>query len=501
MKRVVETARGLEGLRRQDSIHAAAVVISPRPLTELVPIQQKGEDAEIVTQFEMHGIEDLGLLKMDFLGLRTLSTIERCLELVEATTGERPDIDHVDLEDQPTFDLLSRGDTIGVFQLEGTAMRALIRSLRPDRFEDVIALVALYRPGPMSNNWHNAYAERKNKRQEVDYPHPATESVLSDTFGLMIYQEQVMEIAREMAGYSMADADSLRKAMGKKIPAIMRTEREKFVNGVIEAGNGEQFGGELFDSIEGFAGYGFNKSHSAAYGLVAYQTAYLKAHFPAEYMAALLTSVKRDKDKTAVYLNECRTMGIDVLTPSVNVSESDFNVLDRKIMFGLSAVRNVGEGVVEKIVEERRANGPYVDYGDYVNRVDMGALNKRTVESLIKAGAFDLLGHARKRTCCSLLNRSLTPRSCDGGTKKLVSSVFSTGERLLSRSNQLRFPTKNGRRKRGWHSKRRCSACMCPITHCSVLGTSSTDRRAVDFRPMGPSRRSAGDDWWHRERH
>ena len=396
IKRVVETARGLEGLRRQDSIHAAAVVISPRPLTELVPIQQKGEDAEIVTQFEMHGIEDLGLLKMDFLGLRTLSTIERCLELVEATTGERPDIDHVDLEDQPTFDLLSRGDTIGVFQLEGTAMRALIRSLRPDRFEDVIALVALYRPGPMSNNWHTAYAERKNKRQEVDYPHPATESVLSDTFGLMIYQEQVMEIAREMAGYSMADADSLRKAMGKKIPAIMRTEREKFVNGVIEAGNGEQFGGELFDSIEGFAGYGFNKSHSAAYGLVAYQTAYLKAHFPAEYMAALLTSVKRDKDKTAVYLNECRTMGIDVLTPSVNVSESDFNVLDRKIMFGLSAVRNVGEGVVEKIVEERRANGPYVDYGDYVNRVDMGALNKRTVESLIKAGAFDLLGHARK---------------------------------------------------------------------------------------------------------
>ncbi len=396
VKRVVETARGLEGLRRQDSIHAAAVVISPQPLTELVPVQQKGEDAEIVTQFEMHGIEDLGLLKMDFLGLRTLSTIERTLELVEGGGQPRPDIDQVDLSDPKTFDLLSNGDTIGVFQLEGSAMRALLRSLQPDRFEDVIALVALYRPGPMSNNWHNAYADRKNGRQDIDYPHPATESVLKDTYGLMIYQDQVMEIAREMAGYSMADADSLRKAMGKKIPAIMRKEREKFVDGVSALGNTPEFGAELFDSIEGFAGYGFNKAHSAAYGLVAYQTAYLKAHHPAEYMAALLTSVKRDKDKTAVYLNECRTMGVDVLTPSVNVSESDFTVLDGKIVFGLSAVRNVGEGVVEKIVEARRSGGPFEDFSDFVNRVDMSALNKRTLESLIKAGAFDLLGHPRK---------------------------------------------------------------------------------------------------------
>lgn len=396
VKRVVETARGLEGLRRQDSIHAAAVVISPQPLTDLVPIQQKGEEAEIVTQFEMHGIEALGLLKMDFLGLRTLSTIERCLELVEAATGARPDIDNVDLEDQATFDLLARGDTIGVFQLEGSAMRTLLRSVAADRFEDVIALVALYRPGPMSNNWHNAYADRKNKREEVDYPHPATESVLKETYGLMIYQDQVMEIAREIAGYSMADADILRKAMGKKIPAIMREERERFVAGVVAAGNGEAFGGELFDSIEGFAGYGFNKSHSAAYGLIAFQTAYLKAHHPPEYMAALLTSVRRDKDKTAVYLNECRTMGIDVLTPSVNISESDFTVRDTQIVFGLSAVRNVGEGVVEKIVEARVEGGPFADYGDYVDRVDMSALNKRTIESLIKAGAYDLLGHARK---------------------------------------------------------------------------------------------------------
>ena len=396
VQRVLDTARGLEGLRRQDSIHAAAVVISPRPLTELVPVQRKGEDAEVVTQFEMHGIEDLGLLKMDILGLRTLSTIERSLELIEKSTGERPDIDRVDLEDQDTYALLCRGDTIGVFQLEGSAMRTLIRSLGPDRFEDMIALVALYRPGPMSNDWHNAYANRKNRREKVDYPHPATEGVLGDTYGLMIYQEQVMQIARDIAGYSMADADALRKAMGKKIPAIMRKERERFVSGVVAGGSTAGFGRELFESIEGFAGYGFNKSHSAAYGFLAYQTAYLKAHFPAEYMAALLTSARRDKDKTAMYLSECRTMGIDVLAPSVNMSESDFTVRDGKIVFGISSVRNVGSGMVEKIIEARKEGGAFVDFQDFADRVDTSVLNKRLVSSLIKAGAFDQLGHPRK---------------------------------------------------------------------------------------------------------
>ena len=393
---VLDTARDLEGLRRQDSIHAAAVVISPRPLTELVPVQRKGEDAEVVTQFEMHAIEELGLLKMDILGLRTLATIDRTLELIEKGTGRRPDIDRVDLADQDTYALLCRGDTIGVFQLEGTAMRSLIRSLGPDRFEDMIALVALYRPGPMSNDWHNAYADRKNRRKKVDYPHPATEGVLGDTYGLMIYQEQVMQIAREIAGYTMADADALRKAMGKKIPAIMKKEREKFVSGVVAGGNEAGFGQALFESIEGFAGYGFNKSHSAAYGLLAYQTAYLKVHFPAEYMAALLTSVRRDKDKTAVYLNECRTMGIEVLTPSTNVSESDFTVRDGKIVFGLSAVRNVGSGMVEKIIEARKEGGHFVDFQDFADRVDTSVLNKRIVGSLIKAGAFDHLAHPRK---------------------------------------------------------------------------------------------------------
>ncbi|MCE2529206.1 MAG: DNA polymerase III subunit alpha [Acidimicrobiia bacterium] len=393
---VLDTARGLEGLRRQDSIHAAAVVIAPRPITDLVPVQRKGEDAEVVTQYEMHAIEKLGLLKMDILGLRTLSTIDRTLDLIGRSTGARPDIDRIALDDSDTYAMLCRGDTIGVFQLEGTAMRSLIRSLRPDRFEDMIALVALYRPGPMSNDWHNAYANRKNGRSAVDYPHPATEGVLSETYGLMIYQEQVMQIARDIAGYSMVDADALRKAMGKKIPAIMAQERDKFVAGVVEGGNTPEFGGELFDSIEGFAGYGFNKSHSAAYGLLAYQTAYLKVHFPAEYMAALLTSSRRDKDRTRMYLSECRTMGLKVSAPSVNASDSDFTVRDGRIVFGLSGVRNVGSAVVDKIIEARHAGGAFADFQDFANRVEGTALNKRVVASLIRAGAFEDLGHPRR---------------------------------------------------------------------------------------------------------
>ena len=396
-KQVIDTARGLEHLRRQDSIHAAAVVISPEPLTELVPLQRKGDDKEVVTQYEMGAIESLGLLKMDILGLRTLSTIDKCLDLIESTQGRRPDIDNVDLRERKTFEMMCRGDTVGVFQLEGSAMRVLIRSLQPDRFEDIIALVALYRPGPMSNDWHNAYADRKNRRRSVEYPHPAAEDVLRDTYGLMIYQEQVMEIARQIAGYSMADADSLRKAMGKKIPSIMKAEREKFIAGAQAQGHPPQLGGSLFDSIEGFAGYGFNKSHSAAYGLLAYQTAYLKANYPPEYMAALLTSVRKDKDKTALYLSECRAMGLEVVCPSVNHAQSDYAVVGEQIMFGMAAVRNVGPRVVDFIVEARESEeGPFTDFPDFLKRVRLHVLNKGTVGALIKAGAFDTLGHTRK---------------------------------------------------------------------------------------------------------
>ncbi|GJM38041.1 MAG: DNA polymerase III subunit alpha [Acidimicrobiales bacterium] len=414
--RVVEVAKGLEGLRRQDGIHAAAVVITNEPLTEYLPIQRKPEagktieEAPVVTQYEMHGVEDLGLLKMDFLGLRNLDVISDCLELIEETQGVVLDIDAVDLEDAPTFDLLKQGNTIGVFQLESGPMRALIRSLAPDSFDDVAALVALYRPGPMAANMHNDYADRKNGRQDISFIHDDAREILGDTYGLMIYQESVMRMAQKFAGYSLAEADSLRKAMGKKIREAMEKEREKFVSGVVGNGYEESLATEMFDIIAQFADYAFNKSHSYGYGYVAYQIAYLKANYPIEYLSALLTSVKTKLESAAVYLNECRLMGIEVEVPDINRSESDFtpvpnlewstgadaSVAPGNIVFGLSAIRNVGVGFVEKVLQERNANGPFESFVDFVERVDLEALNKRTIESLIKGGAFDSLGHPRK---------------------------------------------------------------------------------------------------------
>jgi DNA polymerase III subunit alpha len=413
-KEVIDVALGLEGLRRQDGIHAAAVVISRDPLTEYLPIQRKPdaggapEDAPIVTQYEMHGVEDLGLLKMDFLGLRNLSVIERTLDLIEAAGAARPDIDNVDLADEVTLEMLRRGDSVGVFQLEGAPMRALMRSLAPTSFDDVAALVALYRPGPMAANMHNDYADRKNGRKPITYAHPDLEPILADTQGLMIYQESVMRVAQKFAGYSLEEADNLRKACGKKIRALLAAEREKFVAGCVTQGYDEKLGTALFDIIEPFADYAFNKSHSYGYGLVAYQTAWLKAHHPVEYMAALLTSVKDNKDKTAVYLAECRNRGIAVLPPDVNRSVSEFapdlsgERVGNAILFGLAAVRNVGESLVERIVSERNANGAFPDIFDFCERVDPAVLNKRTMESLVKGGAFDAMGHSRQGLCLVL---------------------------------------------------------------------------------------------------
>src|SRR4051812_27504660 len=422
VKKVVDVARGLEGLRRQDGIHAAAVVITKDPLTEYLPIQRKPdsstplEEAPIVTQYEMHGVEELGLLKMDFLGLRNLDVIELTLDLIERTTGERPDIDNIPLDDQPTLQMLCKGDSIGVFQLEGGPMRALMRSLAPDSFDDVAALVALYRPGPMAANMHNDYADRKNGRKPITYLHPDLKDLLADTQGLMIYQESMMRVAQKFAGYSLEEADNLRKAAGKKDRAIMAKEREKFVEGCDRTGYGREIGTKLFDVIEPFADYAFNKSHSYGYGFVAYQTAWLKAHYPVQYLASLLTSVKDDKDKTAVYLAECRAVGLKVLVPDINLSESDFTAREQLIPFGLSAVRNVGEGLVEKIVSERQASGPFTDFYDFCERVDAMVLNKRTIESLVKAGAFDSLGHPRKGLC--LVFEQIVDRVCDRRRKE-----------------------------------------------------------------------------------
>jgi DNA polymerase III subunit alpha len=410
-RQVIDVAKGLEGLRRQDGIHAAAVVITKEPLTEYLPIQRKPEngvpveEAPVVTQYEMHGVEELGLLKMDFLGLRNLDVISDTLEIIKHTRGITLDIDNVPLDDAPTYELLKAGDSVGVFQLEGGAMRALMRSLAPDCFEDVAALVALYRPGPMAANMHNDYADRKNGRKPVAYLHADAEDVLGDTWGLMVYQESMMRVAQRFAGYTLADADNLRKACGKKNREIIAKERQKFIAGCDTTGYGADLGNQWFDIIEPFADYAFNKSHAFGYGFVAYQTAFLKANYPAEYLSALLTSVKSSLEKAAVYLAECRNMGIAVQVPDVNRSLSDFapeieagedGSEQRRILFGLSAVRNVGEGLVAHIVAEREANGPFADFYDFCERVDMSVLNKRTIESLIKAGGFDDLGHPRK---------------------------------------------------------------------------------------------------------
>jgi DNA polymerase III subunit alpha len=417
LKKVIDVARGLEGLKRSDGIHAAAVVITKDPVTDYVPIQRKPEsgqdpaDAPVVTQYEMHGVEDLGLLKMDFLGLRNLDVITDAEAMIRAQRDPGFVVEEISLDDQATFDLLSRGDTIGVFQLESPPMRQLLKAMAPNSFEDVSAVLALYRPGPMSVNMHYDYADRKNERKPVEYFHEDAEEVLGDTYGLMIYQESVMRVAQKFAGYSLAEADNLRKAMGKKVREVMAEAREGFESGVVRTGYEPALGKELFDIIEKFADYAFNKSHTFGYGLVTYQTAYLKAHYPVEYVACLLTSVKNNLDKAATYLSDCRSMGIKVLPPDVNRSMSNFGALSTDelppgitlavgspgaITFGLSAVRNVGEALVDLLIAEREENGQFSSFHDFVERVPEPVLNKRTIESLIKGGAFDNLGHTRR---------------------------------------------------------------------------------------------------------
>ncbi|CAN5747573.1 DNA polymerase III subunit alpha [soil metagenome] len=418
VRKVVDVAKGLEGLKRSDGIHAAAVVITKQPLTDVLPIQRKpesGQDPElapVVTQYEMHGVESLGLLKMDFLGLRNLDVISDTVEMIRSGSGVPDfDVDAIPLDDAATFRLLQRGSGIGVFQLEGGQMRSLMRSLKPTSFDDVAALLALYRPGPMAANMHNDYADRKNGRQPIECAHPDLAEVLGDTYGLMIYQESMMRVAQRIAGYSLADADNLRKACGKKVRELIVVEREKFIDGVEGSGYERALGTQLFDVIEPFADYAFGKSHAYGYALVAYQTAYLKANHPVEYFACLLTSVKNSLDRAAVYISECRSMGIRVLTPDINRSVIDFAALTPAevpdgvtlplgspgaITFGLSAVRNVGAGLVTLLLAERDANGPFTSFHDFVERVPEPVLNKRALESLIKAGAFDTLGHARK---------------------------------------------------------------------------------------------------------
>jgi DNA polymerase-3 subunit alpha len=398
-KTVYDRAVGLEGLKRQWGVHAAGVIMSSEPLIDIIPIMKREQDGQIVTQFDYPACEALGLIKMDFLGLRNLTILSDALDNVRANRGEEVDLEHLSLDDREAYALLSRGDTLGVFQLDGGPMRSLLRLMKPDNFEDISAVIALYRPGPMGANSHTNYALRKNGLQEITPIHPELEEPLRDildtTYGLIIYQEQVMAIAQKVAGFSLGQADILRRAMGKKKKSELDKQYAGFSGGMKERGYSEGAIKALWDILLPFSDYAFNKAHSAAYGVVSYWTAYLKAHYPAEYMAAVLTSVGDSRDKLAMYLNECRRMGIRVLQPDVSESIGFFSAVGDDIRFGLGAIRNVGSNVVDGIVAARK-DGPYTSFHDFLSRVPMHVANKRTVESLIKAGAFDSMGSTRR---------------------------------------------------------------------------------------------------------
>ncbi|AEG44071.1 DNA polymerase III subunit alpha [Isoptericola variabilis] len=399
-QRVVETARGIEGLKRQWGVHAAGVIMSSEPLIDIIPIMRRPQDGAVITQFDYPTSEGLGLIKMDFLGLRNLTILDDALENIVNNGKDPVAIEQVALDDKATYELLARGDTLGVFQLDGGPMRALLRQMRPDKFDDLSAVIALYRPGPMGMNSHVNYALRKNGLQTIEPIHPELAEplaeVLDETYGLIVYQEQVQRAAQILAGYSLGQADLLRRAMGKKKPEVLAKEFVNFEAGCKERGYSDAAIKAVWDTLVPFAGYAFNKAHSAGYGLVAYWTAYLKANYPTEYMAALLQSVRDDKDKMALYLNECRRMHITVLPPDVNDSAAKFTAVGSDIRFGLTAIRNVGANVVDAIITARETKGAFTSFQDFLDKVPAVVCNKRTIESLIKAGAFDSLGHARR---------------------------------------------------------------------------------------------------------
>jgi DNA polymerase-3 subunit alpha len=393
---LLKVAIRLEGLPRHTSTHAAGVVISPKPMVEYLPVC-RGPKGEVLTQFAMKYTEMTGLIKFDFLGLKTLTVIEIANQLIAKTIGKRLDIAAIPMDDEKTYKLLRKGDALGVFQLESSGMRALLTSMKPELFTDLIALVALYRPGPLESGMVDDFVNTKHGKMVAKYPLPQLEPILKETYGVIVYQEQVMKIANVLANYSLGDADILRRAMGKKIPEVMNNEKEKFMNGCRTNNIQEDKAEYIFDLMAKFAGYGFNKSHSAAYALIAYQTAFLKAHFPAQFMAALLSCDVSNTDKVVLYINECKDREIEVLPPDINESDHNFNVIEGRIRFGLAAVKNVGGAALDSIIEERVKEGPYKSLENFCNRIDSRRVNRRVIESLIKAGAYDSLGVKRSQ--------------------------------------------------------------------------------------------------------
>lgn len=397
-KRLIDVARKLEGVARHASTHACGVVITKKPLDEYVPLQYASSgDQTIVSQYSLHSIEDLGLLKMDFLGLKNLTILENTIEIIEKIHGKKINIDDIPLDDEKTFELLRKGETTGVFQLESSGMKRYLKELRPTIFEDIIAMVALYRPGPM--DWIPSFIAGKNTKKKIKYLHPKLEPILKSTYGIAVYQEQILQIARDLAGFTLGEADILRKAVGKKIAKLLTEQKEKFIAGCIKNGISQKTAENIFAFIEPFAGYGFNRSHATCYARIAYETAYFKANYPTEFMASLLTSDQGDVERIGVLVEECRQMGIEVLPPDINESYSTFTVVASsllegrpRIRFGLLAIKNVGENIVKAIIHERKENGPYKTLEDFLSRVQTKDLNKKSLESLIKCGALDSFG-------------------------------------------------------------------------------------------------------------
>lgn len=396
IREVIDTAISLEGIVRQDSIHAAGIVISAEDLYHYTPIQREG-DTDIVTQYKMEDIQEIGLLKMDLLGLKTLSLIDKTLFLIKKTKDIDLNIDIVGLDDKKTFEMLSTGDCLGVFQLESSGMRELVVNLKPTQFEDLVALLALYRPGPLQSGMVNDFVEAKNKQKKIKYFHPSLQPILESTYGIILYQEQIMLIASKLAGFTMSEADILRDAIGKKKKKILGSQKKKFIEGTKKVGIiDEETAEKLFELVNHFAEYGFNKSHSTAYAMISYQTAYLKTNYPVEFMAALLSIRMGSQEKVAQYVNETRRLGIKVLPPDINESFSDFTIVENSVRFGLSAIKNVGSNVIELIVKERKENGRFSSFLNFCSRVSSNVLNKKTIESLIKSGTFDSLKQPRK---------------------------------------------------------------------------------------------------------
>jgi DNA polymerase III subunit alpha len=396
IKELLTIAEALEGLPRHASTHAAGVVISPHPITDSVPLY-KGPKGETLTQFEMKSVQEMGMIKFDLLGLNNLTIIQYALRTIERNHGVTVDLNRIPLDDPLAYQLLARGDTTGVFQLESSGMKDMLLKAKPENFEDIIAINALYRPGPLNSGMVDDYIKRKHGEVPVEYPHPLLEGILKETFGIIVYQEQVMQIAGLLADYSMGEADTLRKAMGKKVPEIMAQQKSRFLDGTRKKKIDQKKAEAIFSNMETFGGYGFNKSHSAAYALITYQTAYLKAHYPLDFMVALMTSKMGNSTEVTKCIVECRDKGIVVLPPDVNLSQMDFTVVDDKIRFGLAAIKNVGAGAIESILEARDSEGPFKSLIDFCKRVDLRRVNRRVVESLIKCGAFDSLGIGRAR--------------------------------------------------------------------------------------------------------